>query len=298
METIPAANALGVVVVHYESGPLLEACIRSLRADAGAGPIELVVVDNGSSDGSVDTLLRAFPDVQVIRAPGNVGYARGANLGIAATRADAVVVLNSDTRVEPGSLRALSDRLAREPRLGACGPRMKNDDGSDYPSARQLPGTRVAVMHGLLGLWWPQNRYTARYRQLDAPADRARAVDWVSGGAMWLRRAALDDIGGWDERYFMYLEDVDLCWQLRRAGWDIAYEPAGVVWHTQGASTRRHPYRMLAAHHHSAWLFAKRRYTGMRAFLLPFAAVYLTARAALAMAQHAVGDRRASGRGD
>ena len=88
-------------------------------------------------------------------------------------------------------------------------------------------------------------------------------------------RRALDEVGGWDERYFMYLEDVDLCWRLRGAGWEITYEPAGVVDHVQGASTARTPYRMLAEHHRSAWRFARRRFTGARALVLPFAAVYL-----------------------
>jgi N-acetylglucosaminyl-diphospho-decaprenol L-rhamnosyltransferase len=147
-------------------------------------------------------------------------------------------------------------------------------------------------MHGALGLFRPTNRFTTQYRQLDAAPDRARFVDWVSGAAVWLRRDALDDVGGWDERYFMYLEDVDLCWRLRRSRWEIAYEPAGVVWHVQGASTARRPYRMLAEHHRSAWRVARRRYTGARALLLPFAAVYLAARGALAMGAHAWDARR------
>jgi N-acetylglucosaminyl-diphospho-decaprenol L-rhamnosyltransferase len=112
---------------------------------------------------------------------------------------------------------------------------------------------------------------------------------------MWFRRDALDEVGGWDERYFMYLEDVDLCWRLRGAGWEITYEPAGVVDHVQGASTARTPYRMLAEHHRSAWRFARRRFTGARVLLLPFAAVYLGARGVLAMAAHAWRARRIEG---
>ena len=170
---------------------------------------------------------------------------------------------------------------------------MKNLDGTDYPSARSNPSVPVAVMHGLLGLWWPTNPFTTRYRQLDAAPDRARLVDWLSGAALWLRRSALDDVGGWDERYFMYFEDIDLCWRLRRAGWEIAYDPAGVVWHVQGASTAKRPYRMLVEHHRSAWRFARQRFTGARAVLLPLAAVYLAARGVLVMLAHAARERRA-----
>ncbi len=275
------------VVVNYDAGPLLERCVRSLLADTSAGPVELVVVDNASTDGSIEALARVLPDVRVVRSPGNVGYARGANLGIAATKAPIVAVLNPDTEVRPGTAAALVSRLEREPRLGACGPRVLNVDGSDYPSARENPSVPVAVGHGLLGLWWPANRFTARYRQLCADPEQARLVDWVSGAAIWLRRHALDEVGGWDERYFMYFEDTDLCLRLRRAGWDVAYEPAGVVVHVQGDSTSRHPYRMLLEHHRSAWRFAQVRFAGRRAILLPFAAVYLAARAVLAMAAHA-----------
>ena len=249
------------------------------------------MIDNGSRDGSVDKMLAAHPGVRVIRAPGNVGYSRAANLGTAATKAPIVAVLNPDTELEHGAAAAMSARLAHEPRLGAVGPRLRNLDGTDYPSARSMPSIGVAIGHGILGMWWPRNRFTARYRQLDADPTRPRLVDWVSGAAIWLRRSALDEVGGWDERYFMYLEDTDLCWRLRRAGWEVAYEPTAVVVHVQGASASRRPYRMLLEHHRSAWRFARVRFTGARAALLPLAAVYFAIRAVMAMAEHA---RRAS----
>ena len=275
------------VVVNFEAGPLLVKCIGSVLADTSAGPVDLVVVDNGSRDDSIAALIAAHPVVRVVRAPGNVGYARAANLGIAATKAPIIAVLNPDTEVQPGTAGALVSRLEREPRLAACGPRLHNPDGSDYPSARTLPSIPVAIGHGLLGMWWPRNPFTVRYRQLDADPALPRLVDWVSGAAIWLRRRALDDVGGWDERYFMYLEDTDLCWRLRRSGWEVAYEPAGVVIHVQGASASRRPYRMLLEHHRSAWRFARARFTGARAVLLPFAAVYFAARAVMAMTDHA-----------
>src|SRR5206468_6598615 len=134
-----------------------------------------------------------------------------------------------------------------------------------------------------------------RYRELDADPARARDVDWVSGAAIFLRRDALDAVGGWDERYFMYMEDIDLCWRMKRSGWRVVYEPGGSVVHVQGASTSRRPYRMLLEHHRSAWRFARRRLTGVRALLLPFAAVYLALRAGAAVAEHAVRARTASG---
>jgi GT2 family glycosyltransferase len=275
------------VVINFEAGPLLLECVGSLLADTSAGPLELVVVDNGSQDSSIAALRAAYPEVRVVRAPGNVGYARAANLGTAATKAPIVAVINPDTVVQPGAAGALVARLEREPRLAACGPRLRNTDGSDYPSARTMPSIPAAIGHGLLGMWWPRNRFTVHYRQLDADPAVPRLVDWVSGAAIWLRRRALDEVGGWDERYFMYVEDADLCWRLRRSGWEIAYEPAGVVVHVQGVSTSRRPYRMLLEHHRSAWRFTRARFTGVRAVLLPFAAVYFSARALMAMTDHA-----------
>jgi N-acetylglucosaminyl-diphospho-decaprenol L-rhamnosyltransferase len=277
------------IVVNYESGSLLLDCVRSIRADTSAGEPEIVVVDNGSSDGSVARLRAAMPDIQVVRSPGNVGYARAANLGIAAARAPVVAVLNPDTRVAPGAAAVLVGRIETQPRVGACGPRILNADGSVYPSARQVPSVPLAIGHGLLGLWWPTNPFTARYRELDADSSQPRLVDWLSGAAVWLRRDALDAVGGWDERYFMYMEDVDLCWRLRRSGWEVAFEPAAEVEHLQGVFTARRPYRMLLEHHRSAWRFARKRFVGARVALLPFAAIYLSFRCALAMAAHAIG---------
>ncbi len=288
------SRAWAAVVVNYRAASLLTDCVRSILADSSAGEVELVVVDNGSSDGSVEALQSAVPGARVITAPGNVGYARAANLGIAATRAPIVAVFNPDLTMEPGTAKAMLARFDEEPGLGACGPRIRNVDGSDYPSARRSPSVPLAVAHGLLGLWWPTNPFTARYRELDADPAQPRSVDWVSGAAVWLRRGALDTVGGWDERYFMYVEDLDLCWRLRRAGFDVGYEPAGVVTHVQGASTARSPYRMLVQHHRSAWRFARRRLTGAAAVLLPFAALYLTARCLLAIAEHAWRASRAS----
>jgi N-acetylglucosaminyl-diphospho-decaprenol L-rhamnosyltransferase len=268
---------------------LLETCVRSILADASAGVVDIVVVDNGSTDGSPDRLRAALPTIRVVAAPGNVGYARGANIGIAATEAPVVAVLNGDVELAPGVAAAMIAALEADARVGAVGPRVLNVDGSVYPSARTNPGLLVAAAHGVLGLVWRTNPWTRRYRQLDVDPTRARDVDTVSGAAVWLRREALDDVGGWDERYFMYMEDVDLCLRLRRAGWRVRYEPAGEIVHVQGASTSKRPYRMIAEHHRSVWRFAARRYRGwQRALLVPLAAV-LALRCLAAMAQHAWG---------
>jgi N-acetylglucosaminyl-diphospho-decaprenol L-rhamnosyltransferase len=277
------------VVINYEAGAALWDCVRSLLADTSAGrPPEVVVVDNGSSDGSAAAVARSLPAVKVLHPGANLGYARAANLGITATHAPVVAVCNPDLEVEEGAAGALVPRLAAEADLGAVGPLIRNTDGTIYPSARSDPRVRDAVGHGLLGFVWRTNPFTRRYRQLDADPSRPRDVDWVSGAAVWLRRDALDTVGGWDERYFMYVEDVDLCWQLRRRGWRVGYEPGAVVTHVQGATTAKHPYRMITEHHRSLYRFASKRWRGARRLALPLAAAFLAVRAALAMADHAL----------
>ena len=279
------------VVVNYNSGELLERCVASVLADDSAGPVELVVVDNDSSDDSLAQMRRAHPEVVVLRPGANLGYSRASNLGIAATRAPLVAVLNPDLELTRGTAASLRARFDADPGLGAAGPRLTNPDGSTYPSARSMPRLSDAVGHGLLGRIRPSNPATRRYRQLDADPDVARAVDWVSGAAIWLRRPALDAVGGWDEGYFMYVEDVDLCWRLRRAGWGIAYEPGGHALHVQGVSTARHPYRMIIEHHRSLLRFARKRFRGPRSVLLVFAAPYLALRACIELATHALEGR-------
>lgn len=280
------------VVVNYEAGELLATCVQSLLADASAGDPEVVVVDNGSVDGSIDRLRALVPDVEVIVPDRNRGYASAANAGAAATTAPVVAVCNCDLRIEPGTAAAMLARLEREPDLGAVGPVVYNVDGTRYPSARSIPRLVDAVGHGVLGLIMARNRFTRRYRELDADPTRPRDVGFVSGAAIWLRRAALDAVGGWDPGYFMYVEDVDLCWRLRGAGWRVAYEPGGKVVHVQGASTARHPYRMLFEHHRSLLRFAAKRWRGWRRALLVPATGYLAVRFLLAALAHTLGGRR------
>jgi N-acetylglucosaminyl-diphospho-decaprenol L-rhamnosyltransferase len=279
------------IVVNFEAGPLLLECVRSLLADDSAGTPEVVVVDNGSTDGSVAALREAGLGVTVLDPGGNTGYAAAANRGIAATSAPVVVVANPDLAVERGTAAALLARLDAEPDLAAVGPALRNPDGSQYPSARTHVSTVDAAGHAVLGRVFPRNRFTRRYRQLDAAWDHPRDVDWISGALVFLRRSAVDSVGGWDERYFMYMEDVDLCWRLRRIGWRVAYEPGGSATHVQGASTAAHPYRMIAEHHRSAYRFAARRWRGPRRLLLAPAACFLALRAALDMVARALRTR-------
>jgi N-acetylglucosaminyl-diphospho-decaprenol L-rhamnosyltransferase len=280
------------VVVNYEAGDALVACVRSLLADDSAGaPPEVVVVDNGSRDGSATAVRRSFAAVRVIDPGGNVGYATAANRGIAATSAPIVAVCNPDIEVRWGTAAAMLAAFADDS-VGAAAPRMRNPDGSTYPSARRDPALWDALGHAVLGLVWPRNPCTRRYRELDVDPAAARDVDWASGAALWLRRRAIDAIGGWDEGYFMYMEDVDVGWRLRRAGWRVRYVPTGEVVHHQGLSTERRASRMIVEHHRSLLRFAAKRWVGAKRVLLAPAAVFLAARAVATVVVHRVAPHR------
>ncbi len=295
-----AAPAPAAVVVDHDSGPVLAACVASLVAD-GVGRI--VVVDNGGRDDPAAALaslpglaagaaLAPRGPVQVVRTGTNLGYGAGANRGMAALgrepgpaeepgageAPEVVLVMNPDVELHPGASGALAAAVLGDRTVALAGPRVLEADGSRYPSARRFPSLVDALVHALAGRLAPGNRFSRRYRMADLASDRAVPVDWVSGACFAVRRQAWEELGGFDESYFMYAEDMDLCWRARRAGWDVVYEPGAVVTHLQGVSTRRRPYAMLAAHHRSALRFAWRSQLGWRRLLVPGAAGVLAAR--------------------
>ncbi|HUJ66941.1 MAG TPA: glycosyltransferase family 2 protein [Acidimicrobiales bacterium] len=283
-----AVAAVAAVVVNYNAQGCLGACLDSI---ADGGVTNIVVVDNGSVDGSRTVAQKA--GVEWVEAGGNLGYGRAANRGATwdgSAASPYLLVSNPDLVVGKGAVAALVQALDADPLVGAVGPRIVNPDGSLYPSARSFPRMLDAIGHGLLGQVVPGNRFSRRYRMLDWDHRNAADVDWVSGACFLVRREAWDDVGGFDGSYFMYMEDVDLCWRLGRAGWRVRYEPAAEVLHVQGVSADLHPYRMLAAHHVSMWRFAWRTTTGVRRVALPLVATGLMARFVLTAAH-----RRAQG---
>ncbi|MDQ6927662.1 MAG: glycosyltransferase family 2 protein [Actinomycetota bacterium] len=272
------------VIVNYNARDHLVECLRSLRSD---GVDEVVVIDNGSRDGSAAAVARADPQAAFMSTGSNLGFGTAANRGVAATDTEFVMILNPDAIVEPGATKMLVDALDTQPALAVVGPRVENPDGTLYPSARRFPDLVVAIGHAFGGFVRPDNRFTRNYKMLDQDRTQSSDVDWVSGTCMLARRSAFDQVGGFDESYFMYVEDVDLCWRLSEAGWKIGYEPRARVVHTIGASSELAPYRMIAAHHLSLLRFATKTTTGRRRALLPAVAVGLVARTVLAWLQRA-----------
>ena len=283
-----AGRRTAAVVVNYESGPALARCVADLSACELA---DVVVVDNGSTDGSLAAGVSAMPGIEVVDPGENLGYGAATNRGAAATTSEFLLVCNPDLEVPAGAVEALADVLDSDPGLALVGPLIRTPAGDRYPSARQFPSMVDAAGHALLGLFAPDNRFTRNYQRsdLDAPSIETMDVDWVSGACFLVRRDAFEQVGGFDESFFMYLEDVDLCWRLDRAGWRVAYVPGAEVTHLQGRSTDRHPYRMILEHHRSLLRFASRSSTGWHRALLPLVAAGIAVRCGLAVASRAFG---------
>ncbi|MEX2421131.1 MAG: glycosyltransferase family 2 protein [Actinomycetota bacterium] len=273
---------LAVVVVNHNAGGYLSRCLATVLANTGDAEVEVVVVDNASSDGSASAAREVFGQVQVIETGTNRGFAAGVNVGIGATTAPFVFVLNPDAEIWEGTLERFV-KLARErPRAGAIGPMIRNTDGSIYPSGRRVPSVGVAVGHALLGSFWHDNPFSRRYRSAGWDRSTEREVDWISGSAFLVRREALDEVGPLDERFFLYAEEVDLFKRLREAGWQVLFTPELEVVHEGGVSTGR-SRRMHLIHSRSVYrYFEKHHARGWRRALLPLAWLVLRVRAELA----------------
>jgi N-acetylglucosaminyl-diphospho-decaprenol L-rhamnosyltransferase len=251
---------LRVVAVTFSPGAALEGFIESL-ATATTRPVEVVLADNGSTDGVPEHAAARHPHVRLLRTGGNIGYGPAANAGLSDRRQGWALVANPDIRFEPGAVDELLDVATRWPRAATVGPAIRTPDGQLYPSARDLPSLSTGVGHALLGWAWPNNPWTARYRR-EREAPRERTAGWLSGSCFLVELEAFHSVGGFDPGFFMYFEDVDLAERLSRRGWLHVYAPSAVVEHEGGHATRRDPHRMQRVHHTSALRYLSRRYPG------------------------------------
>jgi N-acetylglucosaminyl-diphospho-decaprenol L-rhamnosyltransferase len=288
-------GAIAAVVVDHDAGPLLEGAVRSILADGAASVVVVENGDPGSTEAALASVLdepAAYP-VRIVRPGRNVGYGGGVNRGLAALAAEPsppewVLVSNADLEVHAGALGALRSVLETHPAWAIVGPRIFADTGEVYPSVRVFPSFTDAAGHALLAQFKPDNPFTKRYNPGTPEGEAVTAAGWVSGSCFMARREALEELGGFDEAYFMYLEDTDLCWRAHHAGWGVGFAGTAAVTHVQGVSTARHPYRMMVAHHRSALRFTVRTTTGWRRLALPAAVLVLGVRMALATARIAL----------
>lgn len=249
--------AVTAIVVNFNAGAELRACLESIEAAMQDRPWEAIVVDNASTDGS-DAIAAGFaPQVRLLRNPANVGFGRAVNQGLAIAQAPLVLIINPDCRLSPGAIEPMRTALDAHPSCAIVGPRILDPDGGEQGSARGDPdmltgvfGRRSALRRLLPGLGVSRRNVV----HVDHPG-AAVAVDWVSGACMLARAAALKSVGGFDERYFLYWEDADLCRRLRAAGHETRYVQDAVAIHTVGQSSRTARAASIRAFHQSAYLY-------------------------------------------
>ena len=262
------SDELVVVTVTYSPGTHLDRFLATL-SHATDRPVTVVMADNGSTDGAPEAAVERYPNVHLLRTGANLGYGGAVNRAVEAYLhdpsysgdAEFFVVANPDVQWGPHSIDEMLAAAARWPRAGSLGPLVRDPDGSVYPSARHQPSLIRGGMHAVVGPFWRNNPWTAAYRQ-ERLEPSERPVGWLSGSCLLLRRSAFDQVKGFDERYFMYMEDVDLGDRLAAAGWSNVYVPAAEILHDKGHATGRDPARNLAAHHTSTYTFLADRHPG------------------------------------
>jgi hypothetical protein len=282
---------LGVVIVSYRCRDLLEACLESLRENAPGRAMQLYVVDNDSRDGTVELVRERFPEVDLTAAGRNLGFAAATNVGIRRGREPYVLALNPDTRMRPGVLDVLLRLMDERPEVGICGCRLELEDGTfDHAARRSFPTPLGALAHFAgVGRSERAPRQLAQYR---APEVEAGPVDAVNGAFMLIRRSALDQVGLFDEGYWMYMEDLDLCYRFAQAGWTTWYEPSVTVTHVKhGTSGERRAPRLNIAFHYGMLRFYRSHYARRRNPLVN-AAVYTGIGVKLALSLVRTGLRR------
>ncbi|WP_423918428.1 glycosyltransferase family 2 protein [Frigoribacterium sp. 2-23] len=253
-----------IVTVSYNSGRYLDDFLASTQAATRAStPVRVVVADNDSDDVTRLAASTTSQGAEFLELGSNRGYGGAVNAAVRQLGPECrwILISNPDVVLDPGSLDVLLSTAESDESIGAVGPAVIEPDGSVYPSARRVPSLRTGLGHALFANVWPDNPWTRLYH-LDGEHDVRRTTGWLSGACLLVRRSAFEALGGFDERFFMYFEDVDLGYRLGRAGFTNVYEPAARVMHVGAHSTQNSSREMRLVHHRSAYRFLAGKYHG------------------------------------
>lgn len=250
---------VAAVIVNYNACEHLRRCLASLRIEQ---PDELVVVDNGSTDGSLAMLQAEYPTARTIANKVSPGYGAASNQGVALCRSPYILLLNSDTLLPGDAIDTLSAYLDERPTVGLAGPRLANPDGSlqtstfPYPEPLQMLIRESSLLELIRALPVVRDRYLLTWAH-----DAERVVPWVLGAALLLRREAFEAVGGFDDGFYIYSDEVDLCYRLTQAGWEIRFTPTAEIVHIGGASLRQQRNDMLVQLYRSRLRFYRQHYS-------------------------------------
>lgn len=270
-----AIPSIAIAIVNYNTREHLRVCLTSVASEQCE---EVVVVDNASSDGSVEMVRSVYPWVRLLANEVNCGYGAAANQAIASCSSRYVLLLNSDTLLGPGAHQALGNYLDQHPQAAIVGPRLLNPDGTPQASCFPFPTPLQTLLResGLATLV----RYLPglQHDYLAMSQGRTRVVPWVLGAALTIRREAFEAVGGFDNSFFMYFEEVDLCYRLHTAGWEVHFTSVASVTHAGGASTQQYGPAMTLQLYQSLCHFYRQHYPGRQTFWLRLVLTYLMLR--------------------
>jgi N-acetylglucosaminyl-diphospho-decaprenol L-rhamnosyltransferase len=267
---VSSSPKIDVVIVAYRSQGLLRDCLEALFANPPQGGLNVQVVDNASGDGTAEMVRREFPDALLTENSENLGFSAANNPALASGRAPYALVLNPDTRITAGALDAMLRLMESDRRIGMAGPRLELEDGSfDHASRRSFPTPLSALGH-FSGLG--RRRRSGRLADYRAPKIERGPVDAINGAFMLIRRQALDQVGAFDTRYWMYMEDLDLCYRFAEAGWTTWFEPSVTVIHVKAGTSGTHrSLRLNYAFHYGMFRFYRDHHASSRNPLLNLA---------------------------
>lgn len=237
---------LSIIIVSWNVKDDVLACLSSLKQNPLSQPFEQIVIDNNSSDDTVDLVKQNYPEVNLIANQDNRGFAAANNQGLELAAGQYAMLLNPDTIVHAGSLGTLVKFLDDNPNVGACGGKLLNEDGTPQGSVRHFPTFR-GLMYGqtvlrMLGIFRSHHR---KWMMKDFDFDKQADVDQIMGAGMLVRKSIIDKIGGMDENFFMYFEEVDLCYRIKQAGWRIVFLPDAIITHLGGRSSSQAPLKRV-----------------------------------------------------
>jgi len=269
-------KTLSVIIVSYNSQGYLKSCLDSLIAASPDLDYEIIVVDNNSTDGSAALVKKKYAHVRLIQNSSNEGFSKATNQAIRFSSSAHILLLNSDCEVFGGSLEKMIDFASVHEKIAVLGPKILNSDGSLQLSCRKFPSFFTAAAHLIMSSLNPNNSFSNHYKMAHIDKSRPFAVDWVSGSCMLIKRAALADTGLFDENYFMYVEDTDLCRRMWQKGWQVYYFPYSQVMHHVGKSTNDGQTRACIRMQKSVlYYFLKYNKRSIKVLLTPFLLIVL-----------------------
>jgi GT2 family glycosyltransferase len=253
---------LSIIIVNYNVENLLKKCLESIFKYEKDLEFEVIVVDNNSKDHSQEMLKSDFPQVKLIENKRNLGFSKACNQGIKESRGRYILLLNPDTELTPGGFKEMIEFMDSKPDVGICGPKMMDQQGNLQFSCRSFPSylTAISSSQSILHKIFPENFLSQKYLLKDQNHSQIMEVDWVSGSSLLAKREMLEKIGLLDERFYMYVEDVDLCYRAKKSGFSVFYFPQVLVIHHIGRSTGKKKITMQVEHHRSMYYFYRKHH--------------------------------------